>query len=851
MRVITLDNGLQVHIEYRGGAGVLVKENGTVAFDLRINGGVAYETPDKPGVFAVIANMFNDAPYDMDFKSKGGELFFTGFPIYNLNAYGSVFSQNIEGGIEKISNIFKDGEVFTEERMLKSIDILHPNIKKFFKKNSYAFSFGSMKFDDKGDGIEVLMKNNITVDDIKNYYSNYFNPNNAVLSIVGDLDEEEIEQLVLKHLSPLKKGKNYKDAYEFKTRAIVNEEDNGANTIVSTSLNIKDFDNNLTLEFYLLEVLLEKKLIENIRWKKPSLAYYARTSRDKISDCAYIRMISETKKGNEEKIIEKMGESLLEIITNLNDEDVVREIRMLEESLSAKYINYDQIRYASRVSYSLFKFRNSKLTQYKSKKVKVSDIQKLAFKFLNNLEEGNPFDIEKMLKGKEMPHFSQEEYDFVNPKPREYSIGVSHVEITVLDNGFKIITQQKKGADNNLTVQINSGSQKENPNEDGVAHFLEHCIESPMFHNRTVFKEYPNAYTSINATCYDAYTVKESDLKTVMNSMFSCIFYTSNITEYFIANEKEAIVTEKNDKKEYLPLERMSWSDEFAISGPIIGDSDYNILNMTLEQLQNFYHRNYVPNNAVLYAVGNDIDHNKIVEICKETFGTLEPKELEPLESIPFDSKTFAMEKTDSDISSYAAISFDMKTSSYKDRLCLDVLSNMLRNKLKIEEKNKKIDLRNSLTVFNDQFGNAGSMNLCFHVKEGESEIMQRQVLEVMDNIKFTEEDLVYTKSFAKKNFNNDYINNQVGPDFLMYMESQGKIHTPSSYKEALDKITLEDIDDAFKRMKEAQRSFGMLDNIALVKQQNAEIKVEEAPSTRITLSCSNEDVRNPSLRFS
>ena len=55
---------------------------------------------------------------------------------------------------------------------------------------------------------------NITVDDIKGYYSTYFKPNIAYLAIVGDINKKEAQKLVKKYFSKWEKGDVPKPSYE-------------------------------------------------------------------------------------------------------------------------------------------------------------------------------------------------------------------------------------------------------------------------------------------------------------------------------------------------------------------------------------------------------------------------------------------------------------------------------------------------------------------------------------------------------------------------------------------------------------------------------------------------------------
>ena len=59
--------------------------------------------------------------------------------------------------------------------------------------------------------------NNITIDDIKNYYSTYFKPNIAYLAIVGDINKKEAQKLVKKLFGKWEKGDVPKPVYEIPT----------------------------------------------------------------------------------------------------------------------------------------------------------------------------------------------------------------------------------------------------------------------------------------------------------------------------------------------------------------------------------------------------------------------------------------------------------------------------------------------------------------------------------------------------------------------------------------------------------------------------------------------------------
>jgi zinc protease len=49
---------------------------------------------------------------------------------------------------------------------------------------------------------------NLTVDDVKDFYSTFYTPNNAVLSIAGDIDKRKAEENILRYFATIQKGKD-------------------------------------------------------------------------------------------------------------------------------------------------------------------------------------------------------------------------------------------------------------------------------------------------------------------------------------------------------------------------------------------------------------------------------------------------------------------------------------------------------------------------------------------------------------------------------------------------------------------------------------------------------------------
>ena len=100
--------------------------------------------------------------------------------------------------------------LFTQEEFLKERNILIDGIKAAQKSVSdIASQVGDKLFyggnHPYGEFATIQTVENITLEDVQNYYSTYAKPNNAYLTIVGDVDFNEVSK-VAKAITPVPGG---------------------------------------------------------------------------------------------------------------------------------------------------------------------------------------------------------------------------------------------------------------------------------------------------------------------------------------------------------------------------------------------------------------------------------------------------------------------------------------------------------------------------------------------------------------------------------------------------------------------------------------------------------------------
>lgn len=204
-----------------------------------------------------------------------------------------------------------------------------------------------------------------------------------------------------------------------------------------------------------------------------------------------------------------------------------------------------------------------------------------------------------------------------------------------LHNGLTILIHPRHTVPK-VTVQLwyNVGSKDEKIGEKGIAHLIEHMLfkgtatlsETDIIEITNKFSGYCNAWTSYDFTAYHFDFPTNHwpiALEILADTMRNCTF-----KEEFLASEMKAVIQElKLYKDDYeSSVQENLISSIFAkhpYHYPIIG-TKRDLFTVTRDQLLNFYHEHYIPNNATLVVVG-DVDLNEVLQKAEFYFGPIEP----------------------------------------------------------------------------------------------------------------------------------------------------------------------------------------------------------------------------------
>tara|TARA_B110000259_G_scaffold56002_1_gene66016 strand:- start:23525 stop:24751 length:1227 start_codon:yes stop_codon:yes gene_type:complete len=200
-----------------------------------------------------------------------------------------------------------------------------------------------------------------------------------------------------------------------------------------------------------------------------------------------------------------------------------------------------------------------------------------------------------------------------------------------LSNSIKCIHQQVDTAEvSHFGITINAGSRDELEGEQGLAHFIEHCIfkgtaKRKPFHILSRLDAVGgeiNAYTTKEETCiYGSFLniYYERAIELIADILFNSSFPTHEIQK-----EKDVIIDEINS---YMDSPSEQIFDDFEdqvfkghpIGRNILGTVD-SVNSFEKKDIQAFIERNYTADNISISSVGK-IKLDKFIRLCDKYFG--------------------------------------------------------------------------------------------------------------------------------------------------------------------------------------------------------------------------------------
>jgi predicted Zn-dependent peptidase len=297
------------------------------------------------------------------------------------------------------------------------------------------------------------------------------------------------------------------------------------------------------------------------------------------------------------------------------------------------------------------------------------------------------------------------------------------VEITCLPNGLNVLTHAMPHIETvALGIWVKAGARDERPEENGIAHFLEHMAFKGT--RRRTAKDIAeeiesaggeiNASTGMETTTYYARVLKDDWAMAL--DILADIFTESALDDDELERERDVILQEiaaANDQPDDLvfDLAQSASYGDHPLGRSILGTSEL-IAAVDREKMLAWRNRNYWASRIVVAAAGN-IDHEKFAEAAERLFGKIERGQQPQREPPSFSG---AEQKAQKPLDqTHVVLSF--AAPSYRDPEIyqLQILSNILGGGMSsrlFQEVREKRGLCYSVFAFGSAYEDAGQIGV-------------------------------------------------------------------------------------------------------------------------------------------
>ena len=412
------------------------------------------------------------------------------------------------------------------------------------------------------------------------------------------------------------------------------------------------------------------------------------------------------------------------------------------------------------------------------------------------------------------------------------------VQSFTLANGLKVFVLEDNSIPNvAMYFLYKVGSRNEYPGITGISHFFEHM----MFNGAKKYgpKEFDrvmeanggsnNAYTSQNVTVYQDWFPNQT--MEVMFDLESDRIANLSFDSTMIESERGVVLSERSTGLENDPMEEL-WNQVQGTAfyahpyrWPIIGyESD--IENWTKQDLENYFHTYYAPNNCVVVVVG-DVKFNWVKSLAEKYLAPIpsgpKPRKIHTIEPEQKGEKEVFVKR---DIPSpYILMAYHIPQSGSEEYYAVDLLESILSSgktsrlyKSIVDEKQLAIDIGTDYELAFDP-----TIMLVYAIanQDVKAENLVKAILDEIDKIVnegVTEDELQKVKNQKLMSFYHrmETINgkaNTIGNYELFFGDYKKLFSAPSDYA----KVTRDEIQQVAKKyFTEENRTVGIMQSTEL-----------------------------------
>ncbi len=220
------------------------------------------------------------------------------------------------------------------------------------------------------------------------------------------------------------------------------------------------------------------------------------------------------------------------------------------------------------------------------------------------------------------------------------------IKTTYLHNGVRIVTEKISNVHSvSIGIWVKAGSRNETPQENGIAHFIEHMLfkGTRRYSAAEIARMIDsvggvlNAFTTKEYTCFYV-KVLHQHFKLAIDLLCD-IFFDSVFDQEEVEKERNVIMQEihmiKDTPDDYVQdLFNQCYFHDHPLGYSILGELE-TVQNFKKTDIFNFFDREYCIGDRIIISAAGNIKHRDILEAIAPSFERLEKKDLQT-EHSPF-----------------------------------------------------------------------------------------------------------------------------------------------------------------------------------------------------------------------
>lgn len=276
-------------------------------------------------------------------------------------------------------------------------------------------------------------------------------------------------------------------------------------------------------------------------------------------------------------------------------------------------------------------------------------------------------------------------------------------QLHTLQNGIRVLYHPAQSIVSHSCLMINAGARDETPEQEGLAHFIEHLLfketnrrnTSQILNRLELVGADLNAYTTKEYTCIHASFLNQHLERTI--DLFEDIVFHSTFPEEEIEKERGVILDEIAS---YLDQPEEAVQDDFEsllfkghpLGGNILGTVN-TVKQISKEDIKGFIDKNY-NTCQIIFAVSGNYDFKRLIKLCEKYFSHIPANNNTKNRKRPMQNPASTQRESKAISQTHCVIGTQAYPSSYPKKSGLLLVNNLLggmgmssRLNLEIREK--------------------------------------------------------------------------------------------------------------------------------------------------------------------